>query len=173
MLKQLATRILNKLVKPKHFSPQLPTPHFPTYDESRAAHDKILESIHNDRPMFGALMVNSMAELKLVLACYGLERVPEGIAPVVLLELWYRLLPNLAENAEDCFSLTDEQKTWFQDAYVSIISLTAFSITSIDIFNPNEAKEDYMKELTRRRLETLDQLYAALGISIAHIQKHL
>lgn len=113
MLKQLATRLLNKLVKPKHFSQHFPTPHFPTYDESRAAHDKILESINNDRQMFGICMVNSMAELKLVLACNGLERVPEGIAPVVLLELWYRLLPNLAENAEDCFSLTEEQKTLF------------------------------------------------------------
>lgn len=108
MLKQLATRLINKLAKPKRFSP-----HVPTYAESRAAHDKILESINNDRPMFGILMVHSMDELKLVLACHGLERVPEEIAPVVLLELWYRLMPNLAENAEECFSLTDEQKTLF------------------------------------------------------------
>lgn len=108
MLKKLATRLINKLAKPKRFSP-----HVPTYAESRAAHDKILESINNDRPMFGILMVHSMDELKLVLACHGLEHVPEEIAPVVLLELWYRLMPNLAENAEDCFGLTDEQKTLF------------------------------------------------------------
>lgn len=113
MLKKLATRLINKLAKPKCFSSHLPTPYFPTYAESRAAHDKILESINNDRPMFGILMVHSMDELKLVLACHGLEHVPEEIAPVVLLELWYRLMPNLAENAEDCFGLTDEQKTLF------------------------------------------------------------
>lgn len=52
---------------------------------------------------------------------------------------------------------------------MSIKSLVEFSIKTIDMFDQNEDQEDYMKELTRRRLETLDQLYAALGISIAHI----
>ena len=52
---------------------------------------------------------------------------------------------------------------------MSIKSLTEFSSKTVDMFDPNEDQEDYIKELTRRRLETLDQLYAALGISIEYI----
>ncbi len=59
------------------------------------AHDKILRTLDNDREMFSRLMVHSISELKVVLACYGLDYVPENIAPIVLLEFWTRLMPRL------------------------------------------------------------------------------
>ena len=59
------------------------------------AHDKILRMLDNDREMFSRLMVHSISELKVVLACYGLDYVPENIAPIVLLEFWTRLMPRL------------------------------------------------------------------------------
>lgn len=115
-------------------------------------------------------MVNSAAELEATLACLGLERVPDSIAPILLLENWSALMPSLVENlrsSHPCFKLTAEQKQLFKDAYPEIARL--YSVENLlKVVGSSVPKDIWLQRLEAadRRVKTLNQMYEALGINM-------